>query len=192
MPNWLEISVNDSIVLGDPEAEWRFVTLPGCCVPQTRFAQLNGAPGSSPRRWLRWRASPENWRAFLDTYRNQVCCAVPRSSRATGKNPEHVSCRVGRSQPPSFFTKPSPAGGDDMAKIRLFVISVALLPLLACSNSPNYDTQDDSTCRKSSDPGSEQYRLCRQAIAQKREAESRTLRTIIESPSLQPSFIDRR
>ena len=79
-----------------------------------------------------------------------------------------------------------------MRKIRLLVITAALLSPLACSNGPDFDTQDDVTCRKSSDPGSEEYRLCRQALAQQREAESREVRTIIESPALQPSILDRR
>ena len=80
----------------------------------------------------------------------------------------------------------------NMTGIRLLVIAAALLPLLACGNDPDYAVQDDATCRKSSDPGSEEYRLCRQALVQKREAESRAVRTIIESPALQPSFVDRR
>jgi hypothetical protein len=75
---------------------------------------------------------------------------------------------------------------------RLLVILAAFLPLLACGNGPDYDAQDDATCRKAFDPASEEYRLCRQAQVQKREAESRTGRTIIESPAFQPSFVDRR
>jgi hypothetical protein len=71
-------------------------------------------------------------------------------------------------------------------------IVAAFLPLLACGNGPDYDAQDDATCRKAFDPTSEEYRLCRQAQVQKREAESRTGRTIIESPAFQPSFVDRR
>ena len=72
------------------------------------------------------------------------------------------------------------------------VMLAVLLPLLACGNGPDYAAQDDATCRKSSDPGSEEYRLCRQALVQKHETESRAIKTIIESPALQPSFVDRR
>jgi hypothetical protein len=79
-----------------------------------------------------------------------------------------------------------------MTRIRLLVIVAAFLPLLACGNGPDYGAQDDATCRKAFDPASEEYRLCRQAQVQKREAESRTGRTIIESPAFQPSFVDRR
>jgi hypothetical protein len=80
----------------------------------------------------------------------------------------------------------------DMTRIRLLVIVAALLPLLACGNGQDYGAQDDATCRKAFDPASEEYRLCRQAQVQKRDAESRTGRTIIESPAFQPSFVDRR
>jgi hypothetical protein len=73
----------------------------------------------------------------------------------------------------------------------LLMILAALLPLLACGNGPDYDTQDDATCRKSAETGSEEYRLCRLALVQQREAESRAVRIIIESPALQPSS-DRR
>jgi hypothetical protein len=80
----------------------------------------------------------------------------------------------------------------DMTRIRLVVIVAAFLPLLACGNGQDYGAQDDATCRKAFDPASEEYRLCRQAQVQKRDAESRTGRTIIESPAFQPSFVDRR
>jgi hypothetical protein len=80
----------------------------------------------------------------------------------------------------------------DMTRIRLLVIVAAFLPLLACGNGQDYGAQDDATCRKAFDPASEEYRLCRQAQVQKRDAESRTGRTIIESPAFQPSFVDRR
>ena len=73
-----------------------------------------------------------------------------------------------------------------MTRIRLLMIAAALLPLVACSNVPDYDAQDDATCRKSSDPGSNEYGRCRQVLAQKREAECRAVRTLIESPCLQP------
>jgi hypothetical protein len=79
-----------------------------------------------------------------------------------------------------------------MTRIRLLVIVAAFLPLLACGNGQDYGAQDDATCRKAFDPASEEYRLCRQAQVQKRDAESRTGRTIIESPAFQPSFVDRR
>ena len=79
--------------------------------------------------------------------------------------------------------------GRLIARIRLLLIAAALLPLLAGSNGPDFDAQDDATCRKSSDPGSEEYGRCRQALAQRREAECKAVRTVIESPCLQPPAI---
>jgi hypothetical protein len=81
-------------------------------------------------------------------------------------------------------------GAVVMTRIKLLLIVAAFVPLLACGNGPDYDAKDDAACRKSFDPVSGEYRLCRQAQVQKREGESRTGRTIIESPAFQPSFVD--
>jgi len=73
-----------------------------------------------------------------------------------------------------------------MIELKPFVLAVSLLAVAGCSNTPDYDAQDDATCRASFDPASEEYHQCRQALAQRREAECEAVRTVVESPRLQP------